>query len=252
MSESEGEKKQEVDLQPNSATNDSLNLTEEGIPVEQLADKHKKEETEEAILEVTPVVNDNESKKEKEEEEKKDVVVKSPIVSKAEQQEEEKEEDTVNAPPLPPPIFIVTEDGESQKEATPEISVIGERAPEVDEPQTPVPTTTIVTPEESTIPDDASNSTLTPESLNDDTRPIIMNESDFQGPVIDFYRNKNILLTGVTGFIGKAILWKLIQALRQDVGQIYILIRSGSIKRSKIGRPEERLRNEIFNNKVCT
>lgn len=237
MSELESQQQPEVDSQTNSVTNDSVNKTEEAIPVEQITDtdknRDKKEETEGVISEVTPIVHDIESKEEDEE-------VKSPIVS-----ETEEEEEGTTSTPLPPPIFIVTEDGESQKEETPEVSI------HVDEPQTPVPTTS-VTPEESTIPDDASNSTLTPESLNDDTKPIIMNESDFQGPVIDFYKNKNILLTGVTGFIGKAILWKLIQSLRQDIGQIYILIRSGSIKRSKIGRPEERLRNEIFNNKVCT
>ncbi|CAO3655153.1 unnamed protein product [Mucor hiemalis] len=235
MSELESQQQPEVDSQTNSVTNDSVNKTEEAIPVEQITDtdknRDKKEETEGVISEVTPIVHDIESKEEDEE-------VKSPIVS-----ETEEEEEGTTSTPLPPPIFIVTEDGESQKEETPEVSI------HVDEPQTPVPTTS-VTPEESTIPDDASNSTLTPESLNDDTKPIIMNESDFQGPVIDFYKNKNILLTGVTGFIGKAILWKLIQSLRQDIGQIYILIRSGSIKRSKIGRPEERLRNEIFNNKA--
>ncbi|KAI9339864.1 male sterility protein-domain-containing protein [Pilaira anomala] len=121
----------------------------------------------------------------------------------------------------------------------------------MEEPQTPIPIDNMAEESETTIPDDESSySTVTPESLNDDTKPIIVDESDFQGPVIDFYKNKNILMTGATGFVGKAILWKLIQALRQEIGSIYILVRSGSIKRSKIGKPEERLRNEIFNNKA--
>lgn len=185
------------------------------------------------ISEETPVISENLLKNEGEEE-----VTKPPMVI-------EKEEDDM---PSTPEIIIVTEDGESQQE-TPKLAINNEPIV-TDEPQTPTPAS--VEESETTLPDDASNSTVTPESLNDDTKPIIIDESDFQGPVIDFYKNKNILMTGVTGFVGKAILWKLIQALRQDIGQIYILIRSGSIKRSKIGRPEERLRSEIFNNKVIS
>lgn len=73
---------------------------------------------------------------------------------------------------------------------------------------------------------------------------------ELSGPVLDFYKHKNILMTGATGFIGKTILWKLIQSLQHNLGRVYILIRSGSNKRNKIGRPVERLKNEIFNNKV--
>ncbi|KAI7899488.1 male sterility protein-domain-containing protein [Cokeromyces recurvatus] len=102
------------------------------------------------------------------------------------------------------------------------------------EPQTPIP------PKDNTTLDDIAS----------DEKPQNYTDTDFKGPVIDYYKHKNILMTGVTGFIGKAILWKLIQALQQDIGTIYILIRSGSIKRSKIGRPSERLLNEIFNNKA--
>lgn len=126
----------------------------------------------------------------------------------------------------------------------------------IEEPITPTPNDmSSSSTTESTLPDDSessttSHSTIIPESINDDTRPFHIDEQDFQGPVIESFRHKNILMTGVTGFIGKAILWKLIQALRQDLGNVYILIRSGNIKRSKIGRPSERLRNEIFSNKV--
>ncbi|KAI8329604.1 male sterility protein-domain-containing protein [Choanephora cucurbitarum] len=95
----------------------------------------------------------------------------------------------------------------------------------------------------------SNNSTIAPDdSVNEqDYQPTL---SEFKGPIVDFYRHKNILMTGVTGFVGKAVLWKLIKALQEDIGQIYILVRSGSIKKSKIGRPSERLRNEIFNNKA--
>lgn len=137
----------------------------------------------------------------------------------------------------------------------PALAINGES---IEEPITPTPTDLSIissSTTESTLPDDSessttSHSTYIPESINDDLRPFHIDEHDFQGPVIESFKNKNILMTGATGFIGKAILWKLIQALRQDLGNVYILIRSGSIKRSKIGRPSERLRNEIFNNKV--
>ncbi|KAG2197742.1 hypothetical protein INT47_010678 [Mucor saturninus] len=162
-------------------------------------------------------------------------------------QQDGQTEDTVtelSTPLSPPQIVIVTED---------DTTTTVEDMPLLNEPFTPLPVSYSTADEsETTLPDDESSSysTVTPESLNDDTKPIPVDAADFQGPVLDFYRKKNILMTGATGFIGKAILWKLIQALRQDIGLIYILVRSGSIKRSKIGRPEERLRNEIFNNKA--
>lgn len=133
--------------------------------------------------------------------------------------------------PLVPQILV-------NEQSTPELAINDEIVVE-DEPITPIPTT---------LDEDRESSTVTPDSLSE--KPLSVNENDFKGPVIDFYKNKNILMTGVTGFIGKAILWKLIQALREDLGSIYILVRSGSIKRSKIGRPSDRLKNEIFNNKV--
>ncbi|KAL0095229.1 male sterility protein-domain-containing protein [Phycomyces blakesleeanus] len=73
---------------------------------------------------------------------------------------------------------------------------------------------------------------------------------EFAGPVTRFYQHKNILLTGATGFVGKAVLWKLLQALGPNIGKIYVLIRNGSNKRSKVGRPTDRIRNEILSNKA--
>jgi hypothetical protein len=248
MSEPES---QEVASQSNSVTNESANIAsptsatmseETKLVTEAVKEKEEEEEEEEKAIVTTST--DIEEKSEE----------KTPVVVVTEIDVEE----PVATPPTPQ-IVIVMEDGEQQQQQQPELAINGEIM--IDEPQTPIPTissaenlTTIEESETTTLPTDdessSAHSTVTPESLNDDTKPIIMDESDFKGPVIDFYKNKNILMTGVTGFVGKAILWKLIQALRQDIGSIYILIRSGSMKRSKIGRPEERLRNEIFNNKV--
>jgi len=43
--------------------------------------------------------------------------------------------------------------------------------------------------------------------------------------VLEFYRNKNIFLTGGTGFLGLAIIDKLLRSV-PDVGDIYLLVRS--------------------------
>lgn len=80
--------------------------------------------------------------------------------------------------------------------------------------------------------------------------PTLLQDTEFLGPVAKYYRNKNILLTGATGFIGKSVLWKLIQSLGQSIGCIYLLVRSGNNKRSKMGRPNDRIKSELWNNKV--
>ncbi|KAG0168873.1 cyclin-dependent kinase inhibitor far1 [Apophysomyces sp. BC1034] len=97
-------------------------------------------------------------------------------------------------------------------------------------------------------PSPPAPSSPTPDSPIPEVRAI--EELELHGPVIDFYRHKNILLTGATGFVGKTVLWKLIQSLGTSLGQIYVLIRNGSNKRSKIGRPTDRIRNEILSNKA--
>lgn len=43
--------------------------------------------------------------------------------------------------------------------------------------------------------------------------------------VTNFYKNKNILITGASGFLGKVLLWKLIESC-PDIGLIYVLLRS--------------------------
>lgn len=43
--------------------------------------------------------------------------------------------------------------------------------------------------------------------------------------VADFYRDTNILITGASGFLGKVLLWKLLESC-PNVGKIYVLLRS--------------------------
>lgn len=66
-----------------------------------------------------------------------------------------------------------------------------------------------------------------------------------------FYRGKSVLLTGSTGFLGKSILWKLLDSFGTEIDKIYLLIRYGNSKR-KIGGPHERLQSEILNNPAFT
>lgn len=42
--------------------------------------------------------------------------------------------------------------------------------------------------------------------------------------VVDFYKSKKILLTGGSGFLGKVLLWKLIETC-PDIAKIYVLLR---------------------------
>jgi fatty acyl-CoA reductase len=59
--------------------------------------------------------------------------------------------------------------------------------------------------------------------------------------VRDFYKNKSILLTGSTGFLGKVLIEKLLHSC-YDVEKIYLLVR-----RKKGFESHERL-EEIFKN----
>lgn len=42
-------------------------------------------------------------------------------------------------------------------------------------------------------------------------------------PIKDFYKNKNIFITGSTGFLGIALLEKILRSC--DVGTVYLLMR---------------------------
>lgn len=140
---------------------------------------------------------------------------------------------------IAPPMVVITDDNNNNQE-------LDQNDIEIKEDETIMSPSTIISSDSNSS---SSSSNDSDSNSQKDSLPAL-DETHFQGPIIDYYKNKNILMTGATGFIGKAILWKLIQSLRQHLGQVYILIRSGSNKRSKIGRPAERLKNEIFSNKV--
>ncbi|CEG66026.1 hypothetical protein RMATCC62417_02685 [Rhizopus microsporus] len=140
---------------------------------------------------------------------------------------------------IAPPMVVITDDNNNNQE-------LDQNDIEIKEDETIMSPSTIISSDSNSS---SSSSNDSDSNSQKDSLPAL-DETHFQGPIIDYYKNKNILMTGATGFIGKAILWKLIQSLRQHLGQVYILIRSGSNKRSKIGRPAERLKNEIFSNKA--
>lgn len=58
--------------------------------------------------------------------------------------------------------------------------------------------------------------------------------------VKEFYRGKNILITGCTGFLAKVILEKLFRTI-PDVGMIYVMVRP---KREVL--PMSRIENEVL------
>ncbi|KAI8340004.1 male sterility protein-domain-containing protein [Chlamydoabsidia padenii] len=64
-----------------------------------------------------------------------------------------------------------------------------------------------------------------------------------------FYLHKSVLLTGATGFVGKACLWKLLHSLHQEIERIYLLIRLGPSHR-RLFNPSHRLQEEILSNKA--
>jgi Male sterility protein len=65
-----------------------------------------------------------------------------------------------------------------------------------------------------------------------------------------FYNEKSILITGVTGFIGKAVLWKLLKSLHEPIEKIFVLIRPSGTHRKSTSRPSDRLHQEVLSNKV--
>ena len=58
--------------------------------------------------------------------------------------------------------------------------------------------------------------------------------------VRDFYRNKTVLVTGTTGFVGKVLLEKLVRSF-PDIRRIYLMIRPRPNMTLK-----ERVNDEIF------
>jgi FlaA1/EpsC-like NDP-sugar epimerase len=120
----------------------------------------------------------------------------------------------------------------------------------------PVPTISITTPDLENK--DMNNmSTITPDSDKDfdvskdpsaDQKEIkITPEETLNDSLEAFYHQKSILLTGATGFIGKAVLWKLLHSLSDSVDKIFILLRANRLNQNS---PERRLREDILSNKV--
>ena len=67
-------------------------------------------------------------------------------------------------------------------------------------------------------------------------------ESDLKGTldVKGFYRGKNILITGCTGFLAKVILEKLFRSC-PDIGKIFVMVRP-----KKEIKPMSRIENEVL------
>jgi thioester reductase-like protein len=70
-----------------------------------------------------------------------------------------------------------------------------------------------------------------------------MENTDNSSPVQDFFRGKNIFITGATGFLGMALIEKLLRAC-PDVGTIYVLVRPKKGKEVS-ARLEELTKNPV-------
>jgi hypothetical protein len=63
-----------------------------------------------------------------------------------------------------------------------------------------------------------------------------------------FFEGKTVFITGVTGFIGKVILAKLLLAA-PEVGKVVLLVRSGNGPAGKIS-PAQRLERDVFGSEL--
>ena len=61
----------------------------------------------------------------------------------------------------------------------------------------------------------------------------------------EYFADKELLLTGVTGLVGKALLEKILRDL-PDVGRVHLLIRERVTRNGGVVSPEERFQREIL------
>ena len=67
--------------------------------------------------------------------------------------------------------------------------------------------------------------------------------------ISEFFRNKTILITGATGFLGKPVVAKILADL-PDIKRIYLLIRSRTQTAGKVSSAADRLEDEFFASSV--
>ena len=67
--------------------------------------------------------------------------------------------------------------------------------------------------------------------------------------ISDFFRNKTILITGATGFLGKPVVAKILTDL-PDIKRIYLLVRSRTEPTGKVSSAADRLEEEFFTSSV--
>lgn len=66
-----------------------------------------------------------------------------------------------------------------------------------------------------------------------------MSSSD-KSHIVEFFKGQSVLVTGVTGFLGKTLFWILLDQCK-DIKSIYLLIRG---KKGK--SPQERLNEDVL------
>ncbi|KAI9251979.1 male sterility protein-domain-containing protein [Sporodiniella umbellata] len=133
-----------------------------------------------------------------------------------------------------PSISITTPDLESEDLANNSEAVTYESPPE---PQ--------ANAEESA--ETIAEETLNPKSCDNHVDMVILDDKN--RTIYSFYENKSILLTGGTGFVGKAVLWKLLYSLGESLDTIFILLRPTRINSSSA---DKRLKDDILSNKAFT
>lgn len=67
--------------------------------------------------------------------------------------------------------------------------------------------------------------------------------------ISEFFRNKTILITGATGFLGKPVVAKILTNL-PDIERIYLLVRSRTEPNGKVSSAADRLEDEFFTSSV--